>query len=337
MWKRSYILAAVLFAACGEHPASPDAGQDPGGKTDGPFDAAVEADPKLLSSQGVYGDFASRTPPADAIAYTVNYELWADGATKRRWLMLPPGADPIDNTDQDYWVFPPGTRVVKEFSRDGVMVETRIVERLNDATPAYSYRTYVWRDDESDADLVTTGATDVRGTAHDVPSESQCIACHSGEPGKVLGFSAVQLPSDTLTMLSEANQLALPIPADTQIGPVGTAETVAALGYLHGNCGHCHNPMGIAGAFIDMNLRLGAAATPAEEANGYATTVHAAVQFNGDGATVRIDPMNPDNSAILRRMSVRGPNTAQMPLIATEVVDPTGVATITDWINSLAL
>lgn len=321
--------------------AAPDANGPHGGKSDGPFDAMSDTgnpstdagDPDLLSMQGIYGDFANLTLPTDAIPYSVNYDLWADGATKRRWLILPPDSAPIDNTDQDHWIFPPGTRVVKEFARDGVLVETRIVERLFGTTPAFSYRTYVWRADGSDADLETEGATDVRGTAHDVPTAAQCLVCHDGEAGKVLGFSAVQLSAATLAMLSSTNRLTVPIAPGETFGPTGDAETVAALGYLHGNCSHCHNPNGVAGGFIDMNLRLQASSTPATQEPGYLTTVNADVQVNGLGATLRIDPMNPANSAVLKRLSIRG--SGQMPLIATEAVDPAGVDLVTTWINAL--
>jgi len=296
------------------------------------IDARPASDPTLLSSQGVYGDLASRALPSDAIPYAVNHDLWSDGAAKRRWLILPPGNATIDNTDQEHWSFPPGTRVVKEFTRDGVIVETRIVERLDGPSSKFSFRTYVWRADGLDADLTTAGATDVRGTPHDVPDNRQCIACHEGEPGRVLGFSAVQLPPATLELLSTTNRLAVPIPAGTTFGPVGAPETVAALSYLHGNCAHCHSPRGIAG-YVGMNLRLTAATMPAEQEPGYLTTVNAGVQINGMGATRRIDPRNLGNSAILKRMSVRG--TDQMPLLATERVDPAGVATMAAWIDSL--
>ena len=43
-------------------------------------------------------------------------QLWADYATKQRWILLPPGTK-IDATDPNEWVFPVGTKVWKEFSR----------------------------------------------------------------------------------------------------------------------------------------------------------------------------------------------------------------------------
>jgi hypothetical protein len=67
----------------------------------------------------------------------------------------------------------------------------------------------------------------------------------------------------------------------------------------------------------------------------YLTTVNVTVQGNGAGAGKRVAPMNPTNSAIVRRMSVRG-NYDQMPLIGSEVVHADGVSTVTAWVNSIA-
>lgn len=339
MSRWSWLLSVVVVLGCSDPNETPpdgataaDAPARPDAPT-GPLSADAGSDSTLLSMQGVYGDFASRTLPLDAIAFDVKYPLWSDGATKRRWLILPPGSAPIDNTDPEHWKFPPGTRFVKEFTRDGVLVETRILERIGPGDADYSLRTYVWNAAQTEAVLDTDGALDVNGTGHDAPSASQCMSCHNGEPGKVLGFSAVQLRSQMIAQLSAAGRLKIPVPATTTFGPTGDPTAVAALGYLHGNCGHCHNPNGLAGAINNQTLRLDAAAKPVDQEPGWLTTVNVTVTGNGLGATKRIDPMQPTNSAVIKRMSVRG--TGQMPLIATKLVDPDGVATVTAWDNSL--
>jgi hypothetical protein len=58
----------------------------------GPTSHPATGDGTRLSEQGVYGDFATRLIPSDAITYTPRWELWSDGATKRRWILLPPGS-----------------------------------------------------------------------------------------------------------------------------------------------------------------------------------------------------------------------------------------------------
>jgi len=52
--------------------------------------------------------------------------FWSDGAEKFRYLYLPPG-EKIDNANPDRWNFPVGSRIWKDFVRDGVSVETRML------------------------------------------------------------------------------------------------------------------------------------------------------------------------------------------------------------------
>jgi hypothetical protein len=196
-----------------------------------------------LSSQGLYADVATKQVVADALAYTPAYEAWSDGADKRRWLILPTGRK-IDTSDLDHWKFPIGTKLFKEFSLNGVRLETRMIETVADTGDVESdhrFAAYVWREDATDADLApTSGVNDVLGTNHDVPSGSDCVTCHQGEPGAALGFSAVQLSGSTAApTLPEVAPLLSAPPAAVYPIP-GDAIQSAALGFLHANCGHCH-------------------------------------------------------------------------------------------------
>jgi len=65
-------------------------------------------------------------------AYKPALELWADGATKQRFISIPAGIK-IDTSSFDEWVFPNGTKVWKEFRLDGKRVETRLYEKGTDA------------------------------------------------------------------------------------------------------------------------------------------------------------------------------------------------------------
>lgn len=343
--RRVVSLCVAVTAACGggggdgvaqDAPAEAVDAGDADAAVDAPVDAAMLSadagtDATLLSMQGVYGTFATRTIPDNGIAYTVNSELWADGATKRRWLILPSGSAAIDNSDQEHWVFPPGTRLVKEFTRDGKLVETRIIERVAvGGAPVYSMRTYVWNVAQTEAVLDTDGAIDVAGTPHDAPSEAQCSTCHNAETGKALGFSAVQLAPSILAMLSASGRLTNPLAPGETFGPTGTPEAVAALRYLHANCGHCHSATGLAQGG-SMRLRLDAASKAADQEPGWVTTVN--VLAGNPAGLDRIDPMMPSNSAVVVRPGIRG--VGQMPQIATSEVDTAGVAILTAWVNSL--
>jgi hypothetical protein len=226
----------------------------------------------------------------------------------------------------DHWVFPVGTRLWKEFSKNGVLLETRLIER----TGATSYRIvpFVWRPDSSDAVLVTSGQSNVNGTQHDVPSTRDCLTCHEGDTGRVLGFSAIQLSKPgtgiTLNWLASNNWLSHPPPAGVDYPVPGDLIQSNALGYLHGNCAHCHNPQGECSR-ANMTLRLSVSERTVQQTQTYAATI------NVQG---RIIPGDPSRSEVYQNMNTRG--WQQMPPLGTEVTDPEGLQKIRDWIMSLA-
>jgi len=310
----------VLLAACGGGAAMPD------GAPPAP-DAVVlpTALPALLSQVGIYSDIATKTLAADAREFAPRNVLWSDAADKVRWIQLPAGAQ-IDSTDMDHWLFPVGTKLVKQFSLGGKRLETRVLWRVGDTGNREAdtlLGAYVWSDDESDATYVPNGQDNLRGTAHDAPSHDLCWHCHVGDAGHVLGFSALQLPDLTGLPLSSP--------------PTGTYSAPdPAQGYLHANCGHCHNQNGTSWPDTQMVLRSVVADTGLDASAVYRSIVNAPLQYwRGGAITVRVAPGHPDQSAIVARMSARG-NDDQMPPLATELVDSTGLDTITQWISGLA-
>jgi hypothetical protein len=282
--------------------------------------------PMLLSQTGLYKDIDTKEVAPDLREFTPHYRLWSDGAVKTRWIRLPSGAV-IDNSDNDRWLFPVGTAWFKEFVRDGKRVETRLIWRVADTGDRERdtlFGAYIWNDTETDAIFTPDGAMNVRGTEHDVPSADACWKCHIGEPGRTLGFSAVQLGT--------VDDLPLSAPP-----PAGTTYTAPndALGYLHANCGHCHNRYGSAWVSSTMELRLGVDDHDPAMAPAVRTTVGVALQqWVNHGYTTRVVAGDPDASALLYRMTQRTTGT-QMPPIATELVDDAGVTTIRDWITNL--
>ncbi len=299
-----------------------------GGPTTPAVDAAPlpTALPARLSETGLYGDFAAKIVAGSLREFAPSNVLWSDAADKLRWIDLPAGAT-IDASDVDRWLFPVGTKWFKEFARDGKRLETRLIWRVADTGDREAdtlFGSYVWDDAESEAYFMPAGAQNLKGTQHDAPSADSCWKCHVGEPGRALGFTALQL--------GDVSDLPLE-PAPPR--GVTYAAPNAALGYLHANCGHCHNEHGSAWSNSSMVLRLGAAETDASTTRMVATTVGVPLQFwVGHGYSTRIVAGDPAQSAILARMDQRAAN-LQMPPIATEVVDPTGVALVRQWIDSL--
>lgn len=296
--------------------------------------------PDLLSEAGLYeADMETLAPGVRP--FEPQFQLWTDDAAKRRWIWLPEG-EQIDTTDMEYWQYPAGTRLYKEFNRDGVRVETRVLEKRSNG--GWWMLAYQWREDQTEADAVPAGVNDASGTAHDIPSEEQCQTCHLRMPDKVLGFSAIQLahetePADptewTLARLASEGRLTTS-PPSIQIPGDETSRDV--LGYLHANCGHCHNPRSSVNSRVDLRLWLHTDSLDTVEGTpAYQTTVGVGLDLPDDGPpgpTIRIDPGSPSTSALFVRMDSRGPDYS-MPPLGTEDVDPAGKALLESWIQSL--
>lgn len=298
--------------------------------------------PDRLSETGLFAELRTRALAPGAIAFAPRHTLWSDGADKQRWLSLPPGGV-IDGSDPDHWVFPIGTRFWKSFSRGGRILETRLILRIGDTGVAerdYLAGAYLWRDDESDADFVIDGADDVRGTSHDVPSRASCWRCHIGEPGHILGFSALQLAEageGSAAGLAARGLLAGPQSSDPSgsIGLAGDETAAAAQGWLHANCGHCHNPNGNAWPQTKLVLRLSVDEHDPRATALYQSNVGVPLDYyHSPTYTTRIVPGDPDRSALWFRDGVRG-TMDQMPPLATEVPDPVGLAQVRRWISEL--
>ena len=305
-----------------------------------------------LLETGLYSDPSALVTDPKVSAFEPTYRLWSDGATKRRFVKLPPGTQ-IDTTDMDHWVFPIGTKFWKEFSLNGVLLETRLVERYGDGPDDYWMGAFVWNAAQTDAVFAIDGQDDINGTMHDAPSQEKCGACHRGDVGRVLGFSELQLSrpaggpqvGPTLADLAAANWLtSVPVPPPGAAFPdpgvpftvPGDATAVAALGYLHANCGHCHNPNGTSWPDTQMVLRLSTTDLDVASTAVYQSLVNQPLQYwRGGAIKVRVSPGVPDASAIVVRMSTRGTDD-QMPPLATELVDPDGIAAVRAWVASLA-
>lgn len=325
--------------------------------------------PQHLGDTGLYvaGSITQLNP--GVLPFSPQYPLWSDGAVKRRWIWLPPGAS-IDAGAPDAWEFPPGTKLWKEFAHDRVL-ETRYIERGADGQ--WRFGSYVWSADGKDAVLAPVGglrdlpvlsssAGDSRaapGAKYTIPSEDDCRACHEGAPVPVLGFSALQLSPDRDPLAPHAERvkgsvdleslaargLLRNLPAALLAQPPRIAASSpaerAALGYLHGNCGNCHNNEGPL-AVLEMTLAQRIAAAPAQE-DTHANQVLSSIvgvqsQFRPRGApqnAARIAPGHLDASVIALRMSSRDP-LQQMPPLGTAAVDAEALALLGRWIESLS-
>jgi hypothetical protein len=296
--------------------------------------------PTQLSQTCLYEDKLIVNSKDNVYEYSPKYPLWSDGAEKRRWIYLPPNKQ-IDTSNMSSWNYPVGTKLWKEFVIQGKKIETRLISKVREGfgPKSWEFATYKWNEEQTEANIIFKGEDDVHGTPLNIPNSNMCMRCHQGSADFVLGFDALQLsqPNSTqylnLAKLKEKNLLSNPPFAEVEIP--GSAVDKAAIGYVHINCGTCHNPLGSAAGVAGMSLRHNYNATTLEESNLYMSTVNK----NGFGGLKIASPQDLQNSRMILRMSTRGaviaPAPTQMPPIATEIVDPVGLKSIQDWILSL--
>jgi len=275
-------------------------------------------------------------------AYAPEYPLFSDYSAKQRYIYVP-RCSQIDTSNMDHWSFPVGTRVWKQFTRDGVRIETRLLARYGAGEGDWAMGSYEWplsASGQPDPALARRapdgGVLDVNGTGADIPSVDDCRFCHERLSERVLSFSAIQLTHNgngvTFTDLVDWGKLTR-APRRTGYDPPGNATARAALGYLHANCGGCHNDTGIR---VSLYLRLLVDQNTVESSWAYTTAVNAPTG-NPNFPMDRIEPGEPEQSAIIQRM-LRNPSlgeTEQMPPLARELVHTEGVATVSAWIRSL--
>ena len=306
--------------------------------------------PQRLADTGAFA--------AGTRVFSPQYPLWSDGLTKRRSISLPPGTA-IDTSDVHAWDFPVGTKFWKEFSLNGRKIETRMLWKASASASGWVPATYVWNDAGTEATLapddgVPFVAEVAPGKRHSIPSRNDCLACHSTKPVP-LGFTALQLSTDrdpnalhgeplspemlTLRTLVE-DRLMAPVRTELLTSPprIRTADpsTRSVLGYLSTNCGVCHNGNGeisALGPTIKYRDLLQDGDAVARSLIGQPTRFqHPKV---ADGATMLINPPQPDLSAILFRMRSRSPS-YQMPPLGTVVRDQKAVDAIAAWVARAA-
>ena len=204
----------------------------------------VRAFPRLLSETGLVASTRDQLPAAGVIPYSVNAELWSDGAIKDRWLALP-GDSQIEFETVVYpqpapgsspgWRFPTGTVLVKTFSlelepgnpQSRRRLETRLLhaelvpgtEEVGDQV--WHGYTYIWNDEQTDAVLAEAQGLDRTFAIRDpqapggqreqvwhFPSRAECTSCHTMAAKYVLGVNTLQVNRDHDYGGVIANQLA---------------------------------------------------------------------------------------------------------------------------------
>jgi hypothetical protein len=189
---------------------------------------------------------------------------------------------------------------------------------------------------------------------HNIPAVLDCKACHVNLRTEILGFSALQLSSDRDPLAPHAEPLSpgmanlqtlierkllRSFPGGWNGNPIRIAASNpterAALGYLHANCGNCHNPNGSLEA-LNLLLRYSVAG-PASKGSSVEMAFNKQGRFRIPGAapdaTFLLRPGDPDHSAVLYRMTTRNPY-RQMPALGTKLVDDDAATLIRRWLEN---
>jgi len=313
-----------------------------------------------LGDYRLFSDAAARHPNGErVIPYDLNTPLFSDYALKDRYLFLPPRTK-VRYRDTGALDFPVGATLVKtfafpaDFRKPGEkvrFVETRLlIHRKAGWVPLV----YVWSDNQNRAVLQRAGTrvavafTDAAGEPrridYQVPNTNQCKQCHElAGATSPIGPKARNLNRAQTYPLGRDNQLdrwsrlglltGAPESSAAPRLPRWDDPTEAIEGraraYLDVNCGHCHNPQGMAS---NSGLTL-----TFEETNRSALGVGkrpVAAGRGSGGLEVSIDAGHPDRSIIAFRMASTEPGVL-MPQIGRTVVHAEGLALVRAYIAQM--
>jgi uncharacterized repeat protein (TIGR03806 family) len=315
-----------------------------------------EGVPPRLSQTGVFASLADLRPNPGVLPYDVIAPLWSDGAAKRRWVAVPPGAR-IGFSPDGEWSFPAGTVFVKHFELPTDAADPARPRRLEtrllvvDGTGLGYGVTYRWRPDGSDADLLTTGQSEtvtvraadgVRSQTWYYPSPADCLTCHTAAAKFVLGPKTRQLNRDftypdgtTDNQLRRWSALALfdPPPDESRLGDLprlaalddhSAPPSLQARSYLDANCAHCHRPGNPIRATFDA--RFNAPAAGPIDAPAVSDSL-------GLREPRVIAPGHPERSMALHRMMRT--DGFRMPPLASNVADRAALEVLGQWVAGL--
>lgn len=318
---------------------------------------------KLSDYHFFEGNIKDQNPSLDVLPYEPASSLFSDYAHKKRFVWMPKGTHATYNGDDNIFEFPVGTALVKTFYYDNVQpsnstkrIETRLLIRKSSGWQAY---TYVWKEDQTDALLESTGNglhipitwTDENGTNKSVnywvPSQTECVTCHKINPNQTgeitipIGpkpqnlnttFNYSTGTENQITKWKNVGYLGNDVPALSTIkSTIDWRDTSKSLelrarSYIDINCAHCHRDGGHCDYtpqrfnFSNTNINsFGVCLTPL---------------FNVPDNPFVIKAGDANHSELIYRISSTQAS-EMMPIIGRSLVHQEGVQLMKDWINSL--
>jgi hypothetical protein len=307
---RAFVVALGLLQACSMHTAAVEDDFEPLRLP------SIDEDlPRRLSEFGVYPKAPDLSvTPKGIYEYEPRFPLWSNGSSKDR-LVVPPDASegmPAPDSDQ----FAQGTMFFKTFSFEGGErneprpIETRVM-RLGGG--GWEYYRYLWDASAADAFLLASRGSEYVSVRvgddefdHEVPSELDCKRCHEASEDPVLGFRAVQLESAPISAAPDAI-------------------TEQVMGYVLGNCVHCHNGRPTDANSFDMQPEA-----------FLENVINRRTEGNAGIAGIRVVPGQPEQSVLYRALVGDEEDEIQpMPPLGVQSRDTAGISLLREWIEGL--
>ena len=299
--------------------------------------------PTTLSATGCVSITDARQPASGLIPYGINAPFWSDGAAKDRWIGLPDGFNITVQSGGD-WEFPHGTVLMKNFTVGTQLIETRLFMRHSGRSGAATPMRGILNRPTLPSCKAGHCGISAMASNGSIPSEGQCIQCHTTAAGGSLGLETAQLNRDflypqtgrtanELFTLNHIQTLTPPMPdpaAQPRMpDPVDTSASLndRARACLHTNCSQCHRPDGPTPSAMDLRYT-----TALNQTNACNIAPQAGDLGLGSAARL-IAPGSANTSIIVNRANRRDANA--MPPVGSNQIDTAGVALLTQWINGL--
>ncbi|MCA9052259.1 MAG: PQQ-dependent sugar dehydrogenase [Planctomycetaceae bacterium] len=338
--------------------------------------------PRKLSETGLFTSTADHVVAPGVIQYSINAPQWMDGAHAERFIAIPDsGTMTLKRWKGNYPkgdTIPPNAVLMKTISIDTNSYRASSQRRIETQILHFSGEdwrgnggewlgyTYLWNEDQTDAELAPSDGTELTLHLDDQPiidrqrtipwrvhSRAECYTCHNPWAGYRLSFTEAQLdrshyyedihPADQLATLEHLGVLSLPDRAaanDPNVVKKPAAVTTLldpydqemplddrARSYLHVNCAHCHRFGGGGTSMMLLDREFSL------EESRSVNTRPAQGTFNLPHPAL-IRPGDPFASVLYYRMAKTG--RGHMPHIGAQEVDWEGLTLMQDWINSLA-
>lgn len=317
---------------------------------------------KMLSDYGLFEDIQRQLPGKGVVPYRLNNENFADYATVRRFVRIPPDQS-AQYRRSGVFDFPEHTILVQTLSyprdaRDSSQgerrVETRLLIRREEGWQPVPY---IWNEEGTDAKKSVAGGLidvswihsdgELRDLKYIVPNTNDCNRCHEDNYGESvpIGMTSWNLNTKIETDNGKSYQLDEWARRGFLAGHSGSADDLARLpgwddpasgsvhdrarAWLEVNCAFCHSPDGH-GSVSGLDLRF----QQSDPVRFGVFKPPVAAGRGSEGLRFSIYPGRPDESFIIRRLLSIDP-AVMMPPTGRRTSSLEAVELIRAWIAEM--